>query len=156
MSVHDKVAHLVGDWAGMNSLWLSPDEPARVSDTAASISVGMSDQVLSMQYTWSDKGRPQEGLIIAQYNPKAGEVTAAWTDTWHLRDTFMACRGGVDDQGTMTMAGTYAAPPDSDWGWRITIEPQTPSAFRLRMYNVSPAGESQLAVEAVYARTLNA
>ena len=123
MSVHDKLAGLVGDWTGMNSLWLSPDEPARVSDTAASVSVGMNDQVLSMQYSWSDKGQLQEGLIIAQYNPKTREVTAAFTDTWHLRDAFMACRGDVDEAGTMTMAGTYAAPPDSDWGWRITVEP---------------------------------
>ena len=156
MSVHEKFADLVGDWAGMNSLWLSRDEPARVSDTTASVSIGMGDQVLSMQYTWSDKGRPQEGLIIAQYNPNTGVVTAAWTDTWHLSDMFMACRGDVDENGMMTMAGTYAAPPDADWGWRITLEPQTAAAFRLRMYNISPAGESDLAVEAVYARTLNA
>jgi hypothetical protein len=53
----------------------------------------------------------------------------------------------------LSVAGTYAAPPGPDWGWRITIEPQSPAAFRLRMYNISPAGPSDLAVEAIYART---
>jgi len=45
--------------------------------------------------------------------------------------------------------GSYAAPPGPDWGWRTVIEIPDDDSFRMVMYNVSPEGKEELAVNAV-------
>ena len=79
-------------------------------------------------------------------------VIAFWLDSWHMSDTIMSCEGTVDEDGAVEVGGFYAAPPGPDWGWTIRVEP-TDDTFRLLMHNVSPQGESALAVEAAFARS---
>ena len=69
-----------------------------------------------------------------------------------MREEFMVCEGSAEDDGTVSFRGTYAAPPGPDWGWQITIEPKGEDAFRFLMYNITPEGEKELAVEVVYSR----
>ena len=145
-------AHLTGHWVGENRLWLSPDQPARVSDTTATITPAARDQGLLVHYTWEDEGAPQAGVILVQYTRK-GVVTAAWTDAWHMSGTVMFCRGAIDGKGQIVVDGSYAAPPGPDWGWRIGLEPAGDDGFILRMFNMTPDGEIHPAVEARYTRT---
>ena len=55
-------------------------------------------------------------------------------------------------EGSVSIQGSYAAPPGPDWGWRILIEPRQADSFWMVMYNISPEGREALAVEATYAR----
>ena len=143
--------NLTGEWAGENRLWLSPDQPARVSETTATITTAARDQGLLVHYTWEDEGAPQAGVILVQYTRK-GVVTAAWTDAWHMSGTVMFCRGAIDGKGQIVVDGSYAAPPGPDWGWRIGLEPAGDDGFILRMFNMTPEGEIHPAVEARYTR----
>jgi hypothetical protein len=61
--------------------------------------------------------------------------------------------GTCDEQGTVRVLGSYAAPPGPDWGWRIEIEPAAGS-WTLRMFNITPDGQEVLAVEATLSRIL--
>lgn len=143
---------LAGSWTGRSRLWLSPTEPVRESETTAFVAAAVRDQGLLFRYTWSDGGEPQEGVLVVQHDAATGVVTAGWTDSWHLRDTVMACRGELTPAGQLDIQGTYAAPPGPDWGWQIVIEPPQDDAFTLRMFNISPDGRAELAVEAEYER----
>jgi hypothetical protein len=67
-------------------------------------------------------------------------------------DAMMSCTGSEQPDGTVSVIGHYAAPPGLDWGWRITIQPQTADQFKLLMHNITPDGEEMLAVEAIFSR----
>ena len=57
--------------------------------------------------------------------------------------------------GLLEVIGSYAAPPGPDWRWRTIVE--TAEEDRLQrlqifMYNISPGGKEDLAVDATYSR----
>jgi hypothetical protein len=66
----------------------------------------------------------------------------------------MICLGTEPEDATLTLSGTYAAPPGPDWGWRIEITAGPGvDALRITMHNIWPDGErEETAVEAVYTR----
>lgn len=146
------LASLVGRWRGQNHLWLSPDEPVRTSDTTLDVTLAAQGQFALFAYTWAFEGAPQDGLILINIASKPQDVHAVWTDSWHMQNGIMACQGPADDQGGVSVVGAYAAPPGPDWGWRITLTPQAADRLQLIMHNITPAGQSFLAVQADYTR----
>jgi hypothetical protein len=143
---------LVGQWSGTNRLWVYPGEPERESQSEATISLQLIGRVFSFHYTWADKGIPQEGILVAQHDPGTGVASAAWTDTWHMAHAFMHLDGRLELDGRLNLLGSYPAPPDPDWGWRITIDPESPESFRLRMFNIAPQGPEMIAVDTLFRR----
>ncbi len=84
---------------------------------------------------------------------KQNVVNAVWVDSWHMSDKPMICAGTVDaDTGTITVLGSYAAPPGPDWSWRTVIAPRGDDAFEVVMYNIAPGGEEAMAFRNVYER----
>ena len=68
-------------------------------------------------------------------------------------DDFTALpEGTVDEHGCVSVLGSYEAPPDPDWGWRIEVVPEGKS-LRIIMHNISPDEQEVLAVRATYERT---
>lgn len=152
MGVPTALQTLIGNWKAVNRLWLDPKEPARESATTATVSLAAQGRFLTIAYTWAEDG-PQDGLLVLGQANNSDAVNAAWVDSWHNGDKLMVCVGRLSAAGVASVKGSYPAPPGPDWGWRIVIEPQGNAAWRLAMYNLSPEGEAQLAVEANYART---
>lgn len=141
----------VGQWQGVNRLWLAPAEPAQESDSTAVLQMAAGGQFATLAYTWVYQGQPQEGLLLlGQVHQQQVEVV--WIDSWHMQDKMMLCVGQVEADGAVWVKGSYAAPPDPDWGWRIALQPISPDQFRLVMHNITPAGEEMKAVEVTYAR----
>ena len=79
------------------------------------------------------------------------KVQAFWIDSWHMSDKFMSCDGKYAGDSIL-MKGFYEVPNHPDWGWRTDIIFSDEDSFKIEMYNVSPEGEEDLAVEAVYNR----
>jgi hypothetical protein len=152
MSTLSSLAGLVGNWRGLNRLWLSSAAPVRESETTCVVAPAARDLFLTFQYTWSDEGNPQDGLLLVGCGAPSQIVRAAWIDSWHMHDGIMSCQGPVETHGGVFLQGSYAAPPGPDWGWQIEIAPQNEDLFDLRMYNVPPQGKAELAVEARYVR----
>lgn len=152
MGVHAKLAELGGNWKGTNKLYLDhlPD-PLKESDSTSRVSLKVGGQFVSIEYTWSYEGEPHEGLLILGCDGKSDAVQAVWTDSWHNRDTLMLCDGTVDDLGHVNVTGSYSVPDHPDWYWRTEIVPGTGS-YRYVMYNVSPEGKEELAVETDFVR----
>ena len=152
MSLDGKLSELVGEWKGTNRLH-TPWMPVKVheSDSTASVRSKMNSQFLTIEYTWAFEGEQQEGMLILGCDPHSNAVQAVWTDSWHSKDILMLCNGNMDSDGKISVAGSYAVPEHPDWGWRTEITPGE-NAFRYAMYNVTPEGEEEIAVETDFTR----
>lgn len=153
MSVPEQLAKLTGNWSGKSRLHLSwmPESPFN-SDSNASIALTAKGGFLKIEYDWSYDGRTQEGLILLGTEKDSDLIKAFWIDSWHLNDKFMVSEGRQDGSGAFSLKGFYAVPDHPDWGWRTVIGSESENAFKIIMYNVSPAGAEDLAVEAIYNR----
>lgn len=150
MAIPTALHALAGKWQGTNRLWLGPNEPVRESAATAVCQPVAQGKFFSLHYTWADEGKPQDGvLLLGQYQQ---QFSATWVDSWHMQDGMMPCTGGAQAGGAVSVIGHYAAPPGSDWGWRITIQPQSTDQFKLIMHNITPNGEEMVAVETVFTR----
>lgn len=151
MTIPTKLTTLVGPWTGAHRLWLSPAEPVRESAATATVTLAGQGKFISIAYTWAEDG-PQDGLLMIGQAANSDTVHAAWIDSWHYSDKLMNCVGSLTPQGGFSVKGFYPAPPGPDWGWRIVIEPHASDAWQMLMFNVTPEGQEQLAVEALFTR----
>ena len=152
MSPLDALNACAGTWRGTSTL---QDPHAGVpAESLSTASISAARGGVRLDHTWSYQGKPQQGSILFGTGDAAGALTAQRTDTWHTANEPMACFGPKTGGPTLSVRGTYAAPPGPDWGWRIDV---TPDGDRLRivMHNVWPqeqGGEEELAAEALYQR----
>lgn len=153
MSVLDRLAACAGSWRGTNIL---QDPHAGIADTSpstATVTPVLGGRFVRVDYTWEYQGKPQEGSLLIGFQRKANTVTAHWIDSWHNGDKGMALSGTAQDGATtLTVRGTYPAPPGPDWGWRIDLTPEVGEGLRVVHHNVWPEGKEELAVEATYTR----
>jgi hypothetical protein len=141
-----------GTWRGTSTLQDPHAGLAAESPSTASVSAAPGG--VRLDYAWSYRGKPQQGSILFGTDDAAGAVTARWTDTWHTGNRPMACSGPKPGGSTLSVRGTYAAPPGPDWGWRIDVTSDG-DKLRIVMHNVWPqeqGGKEELAVQAVYER----
>jgi hypothetical protein len=143
----------IGEWTGSNLLrlsWLTPSDyhsPSRLS-----VQPVAKGKFLMFTYTWSHEDVSQEGVILLGCDAQQEVATAAWVDSWHMSSKIMLCEGVIDSQGAINIRGSYEAPPGPDWGWRIVITPKSGRELQIVMYNISPEGAEELAVQADYKR----
>jgi hypothetical protein len=152
MSVTKDLSAYVGTWTGTNNLYLSSDPASlRQSESNLTVSLKANGQFVTFDYTWAYKGEPQEGVILLGCDPRSDAVQTVWTDSWHSSHTFMLSDGKVSDDGAISVKGYYKVRDHPDWGWRTDIIPQG-DVLRIVMYNVSPEGDEELAVETDFTR----
>jgi hypothetical protein len=152
MSIHNNLAKLAGEWQGVNRLNLSwmPD-PIKECDSTASVRTRVDGQCLEIAYTWEYEGDAQEGLIVLSGNESSDSIKAFWTDSWHSKNVLMPCDGLVAANGSVNAKGFYGVPDHPDWGWRTEVVPAGDS-FKYLMFNVSPEGVEEWAVEMEFTR----
>jgi hypothetical protein len=51
MAIPGELTKLVGEWGGIKQLWLSPEEPARTSDSQAEISIIANGNFVELDYS---------------------------------------------------------------------------------------------------------
>lgn len=149
MSIPEKLAAIEGSWRGTNRLHLgdwAPENPILDSDATAEVRKRSGGQFLEVSYTWTYKGEPKEGVILVGTDPRSGTVSACWTDSFHMANQLMSCEGRETGAGGVVVRGQYKVEGHPDWGWRTEIVPGD-GAFRYLMYNISPDGHEEIAVE---------
>ncbi len=133
-----------------------PPAPSFLSDSTLRAVPVAGGRFLQLAYTWSHEGRDHEGVMLLVPELKKGVASGAWSgawvDSWHQSNEPLALRGTLDASGLLSVGGTFPAPPDPDWGWRITVESPGPDILHLTMYVATPAGEESLAVKGEYTR----
>jgi hypothetical protein len=150
MSGLDRLAACAGRWQGTSTLEDPHNGIADESASTATVTPVLAGRFVRIDYAWSYDGKPQEGSLLIGLQKKAGTATAHWIDSFHNGDKVMACTGSVAEDGTVSVRGSYAAPPGPDWGWRIDVIPG--ETLRIVHHNVWPEGKEELAVESAYTR----
>ena len=145
------VAACAGAWRGSNRLHDPHTNAPDDSPSVLTVTPVVGGRFVRIDYTWSYQDNPQEGSLLLGGDPEQREVTAHWTDTWHYDRKVMACQGSTEADGRIVVQGAYPCPPGPDWGWRIEIKPDPGRALEVRMFNLTPDGQSAPAVEAIYA-----
>jgi hypothetical protein len=127
--------------------------PAPANDSAASLSATTvaGGSFLQLNYSWTYEGEEQTGVLFFGYDEE-NAASAAWVDSFHMSNKIMFCTGTAAD-GTVTVRGSYAAPPGPDWGWSMAIRSVSADEFQIVMHNISPEGEESLAVQAEFTRS---
>ena len=152
MSVRPELAKLAGSWQGSYRLHTtSLPQESHDSATAARVELRVKDQFLAVEYDWEHNSKKQEGVLIVGCDENSNAVQALWTDSWHMSHKFMVCDGSMDDSGVVNVLGYYSVPDQPDRGWRTEIRPKE-DRFEVVMYNISPEGGEDIAVEAKYDR----
>lgn len=131
---------------------LDPDAGTLIASQSTAIVTQLANgKFIRIDYTWSHEGQPHDGSCLIGHVEKSGEVTAHWIDSFHMGNGLLASTGTADENGVISVLGSYVAPPGPDWGWRTII---TPDGDRLRivMNNIWPEGREDLAVDASYTR----
>lgn len=153
MSIPENFKKLTGIWKGVNRLYTTwiEENPVRESVSRAKVNLAGNEKFLKIEYDWIYENKNQEGLLLIGSEENPGEVRAFWIDSWHMRDKFMSCVGRFSDDSIL-MKGFYEVPNHPDWGWRTDIFFTEEDSLKIVMYNVSPEGAEDLAVEAEYFR----
>lgn len=151
MSVTEIMSGYVGSWKGVNHLYLgdAPEQHLR-SDSTMSVSLKANGQIAAFDYRWEYESEPQEGLILLGCDPKSGAAQTIWTDSFHSRNAFIVSDGKFS-AGMFSVKGYYKVAGYPDWGWRTDINPKG-DTLKITMYNVSPEGIEEFAVETEFFR----
>lgn len=152
MGIDNKLSELVGTWKGTNRLFVPwMDDKIKESDSVAVVRSKMNGQFLSIEYTWWFESEVQEGMFILGCDPRSDAVQAVWTDSWHSKDVLMLCNGSISPDGVISVLGHYSVPDNPDWGWRTEIS-ESDNKMRYLMFNVSPEGVEEVAVDTEFTR----
>jgi hypothetical protein len=151
MTPFEELAATAGTWRGPSVLKDPHNNLDETCESTMTLTPVLRATFVRLDYTWDYKGAPQEGTMLIGYQPKSGDVTTAWADTWHMSRAMMISRGTASSDRGLDVMGHYPAPPGPDWGWRTQLRCAR-DEIRLTMYNVTPDGEEALAVDATYRR----
>lgn len=153
MAIPKTIRDAAGTWNGNSKLhlsWNQPPENILESFSNLSISLDPIGAFALVDYDWVYEGEMQHGQMLVAGNQDSGDVTGGWTDSWHQNTVVMALSGtGMEDE--LNLKGEYAVEGHPNWGWRITLAMEGES-LSFKMFNVSPEGDEEWAVEGIYAR----
>lgn len=153
MQVPENLSKLVGQWKGNYRLYLTwLEESIFESETNALVDFTAKGRFLKIEYDWSHQEKAHEGLILLGKDKTSEKIIAFWIDSFHLSDKYMVSEGDFDENGNPSLKGFYSVPGHPDWGWRTVFDFHAENSFKIIMYNVSPEGVEELAVEAVYTK----
>lgn len=151
MAIPEQLAALIGNWGGTNRLNLSfESDPIFESPSNAIVRERANGTCIEIEYDWVYNGEKNMGFIIVSCG-KNGEARAVWTDSWHSNNVLMNCEGMITASGGVNLSGHYKVEGHPDWGWRTEIIPGGDS-FKYLMFNVSPEGHEEWAVETEFKR----
>lgn len=150
MAVPKPIRTAAGSYTGASTLHLWTSEGIQKDEGPSKLHIEFdrNTKYATVTYTWTYKGKEQEGTILIASDDEGKDVTMGWTDNWHMSAGVLHLKGAVKDD-EISCKGKYAAPPGPDWGWRITLE-SSEDSLTLKMYNATPKGEEAIAVEAIY------
>jgi hypothetical protein len=150
MSTPENFTKLVGMWEGTNRLIMAPEDPVRDSDSIACVGLEANGKFLKINYEWTFDGKKQEGLMVYGFG-KDSRATSFWIDSFHQSGDFMNCVGKFDDR-KISVKANYTQPEYADWAWRTEVEYIDENSFSFTMFNVSPDGTEDVAVESKFKR----
>jgi len=144
-----------GQYVGRSKLhlsWLPEDERIRESASELHVDYDRNEKYATITYTWEEDGNKEEGTLLVIGSESRNTVQMGWVDSWHQSADVLFAKGEGFESEAISATGTYPAPEGPDWSWRIGLEFPGDDELVLKMWNISPEGEEEWAVEARYKR----
>lgn len=141
-----------GLWAGTSKLQLShlpPDQRVTESPSTLTVAIDPHTSYALVNYVWEYDGEKQYGTVLVCGDESGASVDMAWSDSWHQNSAVMNLKGS-ESGGSVKASGTWG-PEEEPWGWTVGFGLEGESLV-MRMEVVTPTGDSDWAVEAVYSR----
>jgi len=146
----------VGSWKGESKLhlsWLPEDKRVSASESKLHIDFDMKKMFATLTYTWVFEGKVEEGSMLICGSEKSKLMSVGWSDSWHQNSAVMLLKSAEFSHEVIKVTGSYPAGDGTpDWGWRIELSLPSEDQFVLKMFNITPAGEAEWAVEGIYKR----
>ena len=151
---HVRLAALAGEWQGTTRTWFGAGKLGNESPIRASLRLVLGGRFLLHEYECRMQGQPEHGLAIYGHHLDEGMHEAAWIDTFHTGSAIQFGQGqpGAGGDAFDVFATYFAGAGEPRWGWRTTITQPDEDRLLIVMYNVTPAGEQEKAVEFDYRR----
>ncbi|MBA4291872.1 hypothetical protein C0431_02780 [bacterium] len=145
----------VGHWAGESKLHLSwlEDETKRVQKGPSELHVDLDESgaFATVTYWWTYEGKKQEGVMTVVCDEKRKKCFLGWVDAWHMNYDVMRFEGELKEESVGGFGKYFVGEGEPEWGWTIEVL-DAGQQLKLRMENVTPGGEKEWAVEAIYSR----
>ncbi len=150
MAVPKTLANSIGSWSGDSTLhmsWMPEGQRTETGPSKLHIDLDKDKHYAVLTYTWTYKGNQEEGQMLIASGKS--ETTIGWVDSWHQNSAVMILRGAVSDD--VACKGSYKVQGHPDWHWRIALA-MDGTKLKLTMFNISPEGEEEPAVECAYTK----
>jgi hypothetical protein len=137
----DDLRASAGVWHGTNRVQISTADPVEESASRVIVAPVLRDTFVRLDQTWDWKGDPQAGSLLIGYDPKSGNASGHWIDTWHNGRRVMPMSGAFDGEGKLVLHGHFPVAGSADWGWRMEIWVNA-DRMRIAMACLHPSGEA--------------
>jgi hypothetical protein len=152
--LHARLARLAGRWTGTARTYGDPSNPeaAEVAPWEGTIEMLLGGRFLRFTYVSRAMGLPLAGELTIAYEKGDRLFRMSWIDSLHTSGSILVSESKpVPENGppaAIRAFGTYfAGEGEPRWGWRTELDDQTADALRVRMFNVTPAGDESIGVE---------
>ncbi len=104
---HEHLAPFIGTWKGKVTMWMEPDQPPMVEESAADVTWLMGGRFLHWKLTGNFGGMPYEGMAIEGYNNGEGRYESVWLDNFGT--LLLVFDGSCSDDGKRRKMSTKFA-----------------------------------------------
>ena len=142
---------LAGYYTGTTRLWIDPSPSAPPEESIAELRVEsvLGGRWVRLHEHGTATGVPHAGELLFAVNRDAGQLEAAWVDTFHTGGFILWSTGPLGAGGLLAVTGSYAAGSER-WGWRTEID--CTDGLVTRSFNITPSGEESPAIETRWTR----
>lgn len=154
MAIPRLIQGFEGNWVGTSTLhcpWPPEVDPIRSGESTVSCAFDPTGSFAKISLVWNENG-PQFSEFLICGSRTRDDVSCGWTDSWHLSNEVMMLRGTGIDGNVVDVQGTYRVEGHPEWGWRIAFSRSELGELKLGMFNISPEGQEEWAVRAIYNR----
>ena len=141
---------LIGEWEGQSQLWLDPSKPPESTAVTGQFEWVFGERILRHRYQGTAAGKPHHGEETYVDNQFQGRLELYWSDSFHMNYAVMKSVGQWTEKGYDVKGGYEVGKDMAPWGWRTTLEVIAQDHVQQTAYNISPAGEEDLAVRVDY------
>jgi hypothetical protein len=150
--IHRRLQSFIGQWEGITRTWFEPNVLADETPMTGTIRAVLGGRFLLHEYRGSLNGEEFEGIGTYGFDISNNKFQSSWIDSFHM-STGILFSESVPTENGFSVLGSYGGPDFPEpWGWRTTIQLNTPDELVITAYNISPEGQEDKATETIYKR----
>lgn len=144
---HERLAVLIGDWAGTVLGRFGPDDEWEDYPASATMRWVAERNFVQHEYEGTFAGEPANGTALYGFDEQKGLHTSAWVDSFHTSTTLMVSEGAPNPDAILDVLSHYGDEAGGRWGWRTVVTAPAPDELLIQAFNIPPGGEGYVVLE---------